>query len=156
MSVVACGARRIPYSYALSLVAVEEGWELEYRGREGLMSRRAIIAVLAGCALLASCGASTFVGFVSNPGVATSVRGIVNSVKDGFISDPTGVITPFTAVTFINSENAITVFFCGDQQHWFPMGEDVRAEYSPGIHCNVLLNVVVQHHLEASASELRA
>lgn len=112
------------------------------------MVRLGYIALLASCILLVSCGGNYFVGFVSNPGGATSVSGIVSSAKNGFFSDSTGVITPFTAVTFINSENTITVFFCGDQQHWFPLNKNVRAEYTPGIHCNTLLNVVVDNHLE--------
>ena len=112
------------------------------------MARLGIITLLTSCFLLASCGGYYFVGFVSNPGVGTSVSGIVSAVENGFFSDPTGLITSFTAVTFIDSETAVTVNFCGDQQQWFSLNKNVRAEYTPGIHCNVLLNVVVTHDLQ--------
>jgi hypothetical protein len=114
------------------------------------MARLGRIALLTSCVVLASCGGSYFVGFVSNPGGASSVSGIVSAVQSGFQSDPTGLVTPFTQVTFIKPESAITIIFCGDQTKWFPLHEEVQAEFTSGISCNRLLNVVVETAFEAS------
>jgi hypothetical protein len=101
------------------------------------------IALFANCVLLVNCGGFYFVGFVSNPAGSTSVIGIVTAVNSGFVSAPTGLITPVTVVRFVNEDSAITVNFCGDQQQWFPVDKTVRAEYTAGILCSVLLNAKV-------------
>jgi len=102
-----------------------------------------IIIALLTCALLESCGGIYFVGFVSNPGGATKVVGVVSAVTLGFVSDPTGVITPLTAVTLTDAGTAITIKFCGDQKQWFPINQRIRAEYIAGVFCNVLQDAVV-------------
>ena len=93
--------------------------------------------------LLANCGGFYFVGFVSNPVGARSVTGIVSAVASGFVSDPSGLITPVTTVTFGNAGTAITLTFCGEHLQSFPINQHVQAQYTAGVFCNILLNVVV-------------
>jgi len=90
---------------------------------------------------LASCG-SVFIGFVSNPGGATTVNGIISVVILGSSQHPGG-LTTFTAVTFINPGNVVTINFCGDQRNLFPMNQSVRADFTSGLSCSVLIKVVV-------------
>jgi hypothetical protein len=90
------------------------------------------------------CGGYYFVGFVSNPGGNHSITGVVTAVNNGFISDPSGV-TQYTAVTFMNAGSTITINFCGDQHHLFPIDTTVRADYTAGIVCSVLVGVVADN-----------
>lgn len=99
-----------------------------------------MFALCAACVASLSCGGYYFVGFVSNPGGTTSIRGVVTAVSNGFISDPSGV-TQYTAVTFINAESKATINFCGDQRSLFPIDTKVRADYTSGILCSVLVRV---------------
>ena len=80
------------------------------------MMRSLLVLLL--CFPLASCG-SFFVGFISNPGGATTVDGTVSVVVLGFSEDSAGPTTS-TAVTFINPASAVTINFCGDQRNLFP------------------------------------
>jgi hypothetical protein len=99
-----------------------------------------------------SCGGYYFVGFVSNPGGTTSITGVVIAVNNGFVADPSGV-TQYTAVAFMNAESEVTINFCGDQQHLFPIDAPLRADYTVGILCSVLIRVVVDN--EDAKSSLR-
>lgn len=101
-----------------------------------------IFALWAACAASLSCGGYYFVGFVSNPGGATSITGVVVAVSNSFISNPSGV-TEYTAVTFTNAESEVTINFCGDQQSLFPLDATVRVDYTSGVLCSVLVRVVV-------------
>jgi hypothetical protein len=84
------------------------------------------------------------VGFVSNPGGTTSVTGVVIAVNNGFIADTSGV-TQYTAVAFMNAGSEVTINFCGDQKHLFPIDATVRADYTAGILCSVLIRVVADN-----------
>jgi hypothetical protein len=101
-----------------------------------------IIAFLACCIPLISCGGYSFVGFVSNPGGNTSLSGRVGDISSGFVSDPSG-ITPVTFVTFMTSDAAVKVYFCGDQRQLFSINQNVRVDYTAGVACSVLVRVVV-------------
>ena len=103
-----------------------------------------ICALWAACASCLSCGGYYFVGFVSNPGGTTSITGVVIIVSNGFVADPSGV-TQFTAVTFMNAGRETAINFCGDQQHLFPIDATVRADYTAGTLCSVLLRVAVDN-----------
>jgi hypothetical protein len=96
-----------------------------------------------------SCGGFSFVGFVSNPGGTASITGTVTAVSDGFVSDLNG-ITPTTTVAFKNSEITVTMIFCGEQQSLFPLNTNVRAEYTAGVLCSVLTEVVIISESENS------
>ncbi|HET6178676.1 MAG TPA: hypothetical protein VFE61_17240 [Candidatus Sulfotelmatobacter sp.] len=103
-----------------------------------------IFALWAACFSSLSCGGYYFVGFVSNPGGTTSITGMVIAVSSGFMADPSGV-TQNTAVTFMNGGSETTIKFCGDQQHLFPIDATVRADYTAGVMCSVLVRVVVDN-----------
>lgn len=101
-----------------------------------------IVTFCACCITSMSCGGAYFIGFVSNPGGNTSITGRVDAISSGFVSDPGG-LTQITWVTFVNSDAATVVPFCGDQQHLFIIDQTVRVDYTPGIVCSVLIRVVV-------------
>lgn len=107
------------------------------------MRRLGIPAMFLASVLLANCGGFYFVGFVSNPVGTRTVSGVVSTVASGFVSDPSGLITPVTTVTFSNAGIAITLTFCGEQEQSFPINQNVHAEYTIGVSCNILLNVVI-------------
>ena len=102
-----------------------------------------ITTLLALSVLLAGCGGSYFVGFVSNPIGSTSITGKVTSISSGFASSASTGTTSVTVVTFTNFGSATTLYFCGDQKTLFPLDQTVRAEYTSGILCAVLVKVVV-------------
>lgn len=108
------------------------------------MARLRMFALWAACTASLSCGGYYFVGFVSNPSGTASITGEVTAVSNGFINDPSGV-TEYTAVTFMNAGSEITIKFCGDQQYLFPIDATVRADYTAGILCSVLVRVVVEN-----------
>jgi hypothetical protein len=105
------------------------------------VSRLTLFVVVGSCLLLCGCS-SFFVGFVSNPGGATTVSGTVTVVSLGIFHDPSGTTT-FTAVTFINFGNAVTINFCGDQRNLFPVNDDVQVDFNTGFNCSVLVRVVI-------------
>lgn len=113
-----------------------------------------ILALWAACASALSCGGYYFVGFVSNPGGATSIEGEVTAVANGFVVDPSGV-TEYTAVTFTNQARAVTINFCGDQRRLFPIKATVRADYTTGVLCAVIVRVVVDNERHNIAGQLR-
>jgi hypothetical protein len=94
------------------------------------------------CLLFDGC-AAYFVGFVSNPGGNQTISGTVSTVQLSFVQDITGETISLTAVTFLSPGTATTLNFCGDQQEKFPVGDDVRADFSTGVFCSTLLAVVV-------------
>jgi hypothetical protein len=102
----------------------------------------ALALVLFPCLLFEGCGAY-FVGFVSNPGGNQTISGTISTVQLSFVQDITGETIVLTAVTFLNSGAATTLNFCGNQQEKFPVGDDVRADFSTGVLCSTLLAVVV-------------
>ena len=106
------------------------------------MARFMAIAMWAAWASTLACGGHIFIGFVSNPGGASSITGVVTAVSGGFIKDNNG-FTQYTSVTFLNTGTEITVNFCGDQVQLFPLDVRVRADYTAGIVCSVLIRVVV-------------
>jgi len=105
------------------------------------ISRLALLMIVGFYLLLTGCG-SFFVGFISNPGGATSVSGTITVVSLGVLHDPSGT-TAFTAVTFINTGTAVTINFCGDQRNLFPMNENVRVDFNTRFNCSVLVQVVI-------------
>jgi hypothetical protein len=105
------------------------------------VSGLALFVVVGSCLLLSGCG-SFFVGFVSNPGGARTVSGTVTVVSLGLFHDPFGTTT-FTAVTFINVGNAVTINFCGDQRNLFPINGSVRVNFNTGFNCSVLVQVAI-------------
>jgi hypothetical protein len=94
------------------------------------------------CLLFEGCGAY-FVGFVSNPSGSKTINGTVSTVQLGFVQDLTGETIVLTVVAFLNPGAETTLNFCGDQQEKFPVGSDVRADFSTGVLCSTLLAVVV-------------
>jgi len=101
-----------------------------------------IIVLCVACIPVVSCGGFSFVGFVSNPGGSASITGTVTGVSSGFVSDLNS-INPTTKVAFENSGITVTIVFCGDQQSFFPLDVNVRAEYTAGVVCSVLTKVVI-------------
>ena len=101
-----------------------------------------ILSVLAVCIGILNCGGSYFVGLVSNPSGGTSITGQVSLVSSGFVSDLSGV-SPITLVTFVNTATTVTLYFCGDQHNLFPINTTVRADYTQGSGCSLLVRVVI-------------
>jgi len=93
------------------------------------------------CILFEGCGAY-FVGFVSNPGGSQTISGIVNMVQLKSFQNISGETVICTQVTFVNSDTATTINFCGDQQSQFPQGRHVRADFNSGVSCSILVAVI--------------
>jgi hypothetical protein len=55
----------------------------------------------------------------------------------------------------MNAGSEVTINFCGDQQHLFPIKATVQAEYTAGITCSVLIRVVVDNEDAESFSRPR-
>ena len=106
------------------------------------MLKLRFFALLTICMLLAGCGSSTFIGFVSNPVGSITITGTITSVSSGVSSAPSGE-TAVTVVTFLSSNTSVTLYFCGNQETLFPLNQTVSAEYTSGILCSVLVKVVV-------------
>lgn len=106
------------------------------------MPRVSMFLTLLACLSIAGCGGYYFVGFVSNPGGTSSISGIIVSLKTGFASDPSGV-TPITVVTFNNGGNDQTMTFCGDQENQFTVNRTVKVDFTTGILCAVIVQVVI-------------
>jgi hypothetical protein len=105
------------------------------------VSRLSFFVVVGSWLLLSGCG-SFFVGFVSNPGGATTISGTVTTVNLGFVHDPSGT-TASTAVTFINVGSAVTINFCGDQRNLFPINANIQVDFNSGVSCSVVVRVVI-------------
>ena len=104
--------------------------------------RFVLVQVLVLCVLLGGCS-GFFVGFVSNQTGTVHVTGTVTIVQFGFVQDPTGLLINVTTVTFLDSANAVTINFCGDQRSQFPINRFVRADFNTGLTCSSLVAVVV-------------
>jgi len=98
--------------------------------------------LLLACILLEGCGAY-FVGFVSNPGGSQTISGTVNMVLLSSFQNISHETAISTQVTFLDSDTATTLNFCGDQQIRFPLGSQVRADFNPGVYCSILVAVIV-------------
>jgi uncharacterized protein YceK len=94
------------------------------------------------CFMLAGCG-SIFIGFSSNQGIPSTVAGNVVSSTLVSINDHTGRPLTVTRVTLSNGGLANSFTFCGDQKARFPLGATVKVEFTSGIDCLSITDVVV-------------
>jgi len=94
------------------------------------------------CFMLAGCG-SIFIGFSSNQGIPTTVTGNVTSSILVSINDHTGRPQIVTKVTLNNGGLANSFSFCGDQKARLPVGATVKVEFTSGIDCLPITDVVV-------------
>ena len=107
------------------------------------MSRVLLTCILVTSLLLAGCGGSFFIGFVSNPQIpSNSVSGIVIVINLGSVNDFNFQPVTVTTVSFKNNGLSNTVNFCGDQKNQFHLNETVRADFAPGTLCSNLVAVV--------------
>jgi hypothetical protein len=108
-----------------------------------MVSRSIVSAeILLACFMLAGCG-SIFIGFSSNQGIPTTVRGNVVSSTLMSINDHTGRSLTVTRVTLSNGGLANSFSFCGDQKVRFPLGATVKVEFTSGIDCLAITDVVI-------------
>jgi len=108
------------------------------RVSRGIVSAHIFLA----CFMLAGCG-SIFIGFTSNQGIPTTVTGNVVSSILVSINDHTGQPLIVTKVTLSNGGLANSFSFCGDQKARFPVGATVKVEFTSGIDCLPITDVVV-------------
>jgi uncharacterized protein YceK len=94
------------------------------------------------CFMLAGCG-SIFIGFSSNQGIPTTVTGNVVSSTLVSINDHSGRPLTVTRVTLSNGGLANSFTFCGDQKARFPLGATVKVEFTSGIDCLAITDVVI-------------
>jgi uncharacterized protein YceK len=94
------------------------------------------------CFMLAGCG-SIFIGFSSNQGIPTTVTGNVVSSTLVSINDHSGRPLTVTRVTLSNGGLANSFSFCGDQKVRFPLAATVKVEFTSGIDCLAITDVVV-------------
>jgi uncharacterized protein YceK len=94
------------------------------------------------CFMLAGCG-SIFIGFSSNQGIPTTVTGNVVSSTLVSINDHSGRPLTVTRVTLSNGGLANSFTFCGDQKARFPLGATVKVEFTLGIDCLAITDVVI-------------
>lgn len=90
--------------------------------------------------ILAGCGGTTRVAFISNPGSA-SVNGTVSIVRLSIVGGDNGTSVTVTAVTLIGGGTASDFLFCGDHRDQFPISQVVTASYTPGTTCSTLVSV---------------
>jgi hypothetical protein len=109
-----------------------------------MVSRSIVSAeILLACFMLAGCG-SIFIGFSSNQGmIPTTVTGNVVSSTLMSINDHTGRSLTVTRVTLSNGGLANSFSFCGDQKVRFPLGATVKVEFTSGIDCLAITDVVI-------------
>jgi uncharacterized protein YceK len=108
-----------------------------------MVSRSIVSAeILLACCMLAGCG-SIFIGFSSNQGIPSTVAGNVVSSTLVSINDHTGRPLTVTRVTLSNGGLANSFSFCGDQKARFPLGATVKVEFTSGIDCLAITDVVV-------------
>jgi hypothetical protein len=94
------------------------------------------------CFMLAGCG-SIFIGFSSNQGIPSTVTGNIVSSTLMSINDHTGRPLTVTRVTLSNGGLANSFSFCGDQKVRFPLGATVKVEFTSGIDCLAITDVVI-------------
>ena len=71
------------------------------------------------------------------------VGNVVSSTL-GSVNDRAGQSVIVTRVTLSNGGFSNTLFFCGDQTTRFPVGATVKVEFTSGIDCVTLVDVVIQ------------
>lgn len=98
--------------------------------------------ILLVCFMLAGCG-SVFVSFSSNQGIPSTVSGNVVSSTLVSINDHSGQPLTVTKVTLTNGGLSNSLFFCGDQTARFPLGATVKVEFTSGIDCMAIVDVVI-------------
>ena len=98
--------------------------------------------VLLVCFMLAGCG-SVFISFNSNQGIPSMVSGNVLSSTLVSVSDHSGQILLVTRVMLTNGGLSNNFLFCGDQTGRFPLGSTVKVEFTSGIDCMAIVNVVI-------------
>ena len=59
------------------------------------------------------------------------------------INDHTGQPLAVTRVTLTNGGLSNSLFFCGDQTARFPLGATVKIEFTSGIDCMAIVDVVI-------------
>ena len=59
------------------------------------------------------------------------------------INDHTGQPLTVTRVTLTNGGLSNNFLFCGDQTGRFPLGSTVKVEFTSGIDCMAIVNVVI-------------
>jgi hypothetical protein len=101
-----------------------------------------LVALLLTCILFQGCG-TYFVGFISNQAGSQTISGTVNAVQLTSFRDITGETVTSTQVTFLTSDTATTLDFCGDQRSKFPQAQKVQAVFTSGVFCSVLVTVVI-------------
>jgi len=108
------------------------------------MVPRSIVSahILLACFMLAGCG-SFFIGFSSNQGIPTTVTGNVVASIVVSINDHAGQPLTVTKVTLSNGGLSNSFSFCGDQKGRFPLGATVKVEFTSGIDCLPITDVVV-------------
>jgi hypothetical protein len=94
------------------------------------------------CILVEGCGAY-FVGFVSNQAGRQTITGTVSLIQLTSFRDITGEMVTATEVTFLNSDRATMIIFCGDQSSKFPSGSQVQVAFNSGVYCSPLVTVVI-------------
>lgn len=108
-----------------------------------MLSRRIVSAhIFLACFMLAGCG-SIFIGFSSNQGIPTTVTGNVVSSILVSINDHAGQPLTVTKVTLSNGGLSNSFTFCGDQKVRFPLGATVKVEFTSGIDCLPITDVVI-------------
>jgi uncharacterized protein YceK len=108
-----------------------------------MVSRSIVSAHLVlACFMLAGCG-SIFIGFSSNQGIPSTVAGNVVSSTLVSINDHSGRPLTVTRVTLSNGGLANSFAFCGDQKARFPLGATVKIEFTSGIDCLAITDVVI-------------
>jgi hypothetical protein len=103
---------------------------------------RGLVALSLLCvALVTGCG--VFVGFVSNPGAATTVNGTVTVVHLIVMDSGKGTSVNVTAVTLVDAGKQADLSICGDHVGLFPLNQFVRVNLTTGTPCSTLMAVVV-------------
>jgi hypothetical protein len=98
--------------------------------------------VLLICFILTGCG-SIFIGFNSNQGVPSTITGTIVSSSVVLITDHAGRPLKVTRVLLTNGGLSNNVSFCGDQKARFPLDTVVKVEFTSGIDCMAIIDVVV-------------
>jgi hypothetical protein len=73
----------------------------------------------------------------------STIRGSVNFVQIGDVTNGMGGTVQVTFVTFIENGFSSTVGFCQDQTALFPLNQIVRVNFTPGETCATIIIVVI-------------
>lgn len=104
--------------------------------------RLRLVSLIVLLLLLAGCG-QVNIGFVSNPGFPASVTGTIIAVQVQTRNGPNGALNTLTAVTIQSASTTNTFNFCGNQQSFFPLNQQVQVNFNTGVSCATLISVVV-------------